>query len=312
MFTGLKQLEALENEVFEPQVQSCFAQIAAQSLRTEVRLTPKPGLVDEANNGAHHDMDLALFETSIQAISPWFDRFIEIGRRSAKLAAPVSLFKARPCGLACERAMFDATGQINTHKGAIFALSLLCLAYGRLWKQLPDITPTKLTDQVAQMTAQLVSDELQHCTKPMSAGQQLFQEFGLLGARGEAASGFETVHCYALPIWNLAMAKGYSQRQALLRVLISLMAHNPDTNIVSRGGIHALNFVQKRATQILQHIWDDDDQFINQLQQLDIEMIRHHLSPGGSADLLSVTWLLSRFPQPSITHPSENSSKPIC
>nr|WP_131914456.1 triphosphoribosyl-dephospho-CoA synthase CitG [Celerinatantimonas diazotrophica] len=286
--------------------------MATQSLRAEVHLTPKPGLVDEANNGAHHDMDLALFEASIDAISPWFDRFIEIGRQSAKLAAPVSLFKARPCGLACERAMFAATGQINTHKGAIFALSLLCLAYGRLSQQRSDVTPTLLTDQVAQMTAQLVLNELQHCTEPMSAGQRLFQAFGLLGARGEAASGFATVHRYALPIWNLAMTKGYSQRQALLRVLVSLMAHNPDTNIVSRGGIQALNFVQQRASQILSHLWNDDDSLIMQLQQLDMEMIRHHLSPGGSADLLSVTWLLSRFPQPSTTHPFENSSQPIC
>lgn len=312
MLTGSRPFLSPEADAFELPKQSDFAQMAVQSLRTEVRLTPKPGLVDEANNGAHDDMDLALFEASIAAISPWLDRFIEIGRHSATLAAPVSLFKARPCGLACERAMFDATGQINTHKGAIFALSLLCLAYGRLDEQHIEITPSHLTDQVAQMSAQLIGNELQHCTEPLTAGQRLFQQYGLLGARGEAASGFATVHRYGLPIWSRAMSQGYSQRQALLRVLVSLMAHNPDTNIVSRGGIDALKFVQQRASQILQHIWDDDDYLSDALQQLDIEMTRHHLSPGGSADLLSVTWLLAHLSQPSITHPIKNSSPPIC
>jgi triphosphoribosyl-dephospho-CoA synthase len=49
--------------------------LAATALRLELNLTPKPGLVDMANNGSHNDMDHALFLRSIDAIAPWFRVF---------------------------------------------------------------------------------------------------------------------------------------------------------------------------------------------------------------------------------------------
>ncbi|WP_456664502.1 triphosphoribosyl-dephospho-CoA synthase [Bradyrhizobium sp. LB13.1] len=42
-------------------------------------LTPKPGLVDRRNCGAHHDMDMHTFLASARAIAPWWPRFVEIG-----------------------------------------------------------------------------------------------------------------------------------------------------------------------------------------------------------------------------------------
>jgi triphosphoribosyl-dephospho-CoA synthase len=37
-----------------------------------------------------------------------------------------------PAGVGCEKAMLQATADVNTHKGAIFPLGLLCAAAGRL------------------------------------------------------------------------------------------------------------------------------------------------------------------------------------
>ena len=43
--------------------------LAEEALWQELALTPKPGLVDKLNNGAHRDMDHALFTRSIAAIT---------------------------------------------------------------------------------------------------------------------------------------------------------------------------------------------------------------------------------------------------
>lgn len=95
-------------------------ELAARALRLELDLTPKPGLVDRANNGSHQDMDHALFLRSIAAITPWFSVFEQAGREHAHKAAGVQLRLLRPAGIACEQAMFAATGGVNTHKGGIF------------------------------------------------------------------------------------------------------------------------------------------------------------------------------------------------
>ena len=106
--------------------------LAEAALWQELELTPKPGLVDKYNNGAHRDMDHALFVRSIAAITPWFSRFTELGEKHAHLPASEQLRMIRPMGIACEQAMYAATGGVNTHKGGIFSLGLLCAAAGRL------------------------------------------------------------------------------------------------------------------------------------------------------------------------------------
>ncbi len=84
------------------------------------------------------------------------------------------------------------------------------------------------------------------------------------------------------------------------------MAWNDDTNLVSRGGLAGLNFVQQEAQRLL---WQGGvlvDGGLEALRQFDDELIARHLSPGGSADLLAVTWFLSAFPAgalfPAVTH----------
>lgn len=109
-----------------------IAWLAAEAMYREVRLTPKPGLVDGENNGAHRDMNIALFMASIRAVSPWFPRFFAQGKATADLPAPQTLLAIRPTGLACEQAMFNATGGVNTHKGGIFPSACFAPPLGAL------------------------------------------------------------------------------------------------------------------------------------------------------------------------------------
>ena len=249
--------------------------LAEEALWQELELTPKPGLVDRLNNGAHHDMDHALFARSITAITPWFSRFTRLGSDCADQPPGEQLRLLRPMGMACEQAMYAATGGVNTHKGGIFSLGLLCFAAGRV----REVTASSLCSEVGILCRGLVARELAGRSAAVTAGERQFQQLGLTGARGEAESGFATVR-RVLPLWN-----GRQLHDLLLR----LMAVNPDSNLVSRGGIHGLRYVQSYAQTLLANGWDR-----RRLLEMDRALIRRHLSPGGSADLLSVAWVLAK------------------
>ncbi|KAA1049040.1 triphosphoribosyl-dephospho-CoA synthase CitG [Pseudocitrobacter sp. 73] len=264
------------------------AALAEEALWQELELTPKPGLVDKSNNGSHRDMDHALFVRSIQAISPWFSRFEEAGRAFSRRAKSEQLSLLRPMGIACEQAMLRATHGVNTHKGGVFALGLLCFAAGRLAENGEQINALSLSSQVSGLCQGMVQRELASRTSMATAGERQFHQFGLTGARGEAESGFATVMRYVLPYWN---------PRAMHEMLLRLMAVNPDSNLVSRGGIVGLRDVQMYAQQLLSRGWEYDD-----LVRMDKQLIERNLSPGGSADLLSVAWVLGEckhYPLPS-------------
>lgn len=279
-----------------PSCSQQFARDAFRAMLVEVNLTPKPGLVDRSNNGAHRDMDIGHFYRSSRAIGRWLPYFIRQGRADAALPAEQQLARLRPLGMACEDQMFRATGGINTHKGSVFSLGLLCCAFGRVQRQQRQIDAHSLCGEVAQMCRGLVSRELQHNNAGQTAGQRLFAEFGLSGARGEAESGFQLVINGALPLYRQRMADGCGEQIALMDSLLWLMAHNDDTNVASRGGMKGLGWLQHYASQLLAQGGAGSAQGIARLRQFDVACIARNLSPGGSADLLIVTWLLAQLP----------------
>lgn len=251
--------------------------LAEEALWLELELTPKPGLVDRLNNGSHRDMDHAMFARSIAAISPWFSRFSDLGEEHADKPVAEQLRLLRPAGMACEQAMYGATGGVNTHKGGIFALGLLCFAAGRV----KNVSAQTLCCEVSNMCRGLVARELAGRSSMATAGERQFQQYGLTGARGEAENGFATVR-HAMASWN-----GRQLHDLLLR----LMAVNLDSNLVSRGGIAGLRYVQDYAQRLLSNGWDWEA-----LAEMDRALMARNLSPGGSADLLSVGWVLAELP----------------
>ncbi len=272
------------------------ADLAYHAMLVEVHLTPKPGLVDLNNSGAHQDMDVRLFERSAEAIRPYIRVFLEAGFAHRAQSADDLLAPLRPIGLAAENAMFSATGGVNTHKGMIFSLGLICGAVGWLKGKGLAMDALHISSTIKRSCARLVSDELKHLShRPQTHGETLFHEYGLTGARGEAASGLATIMEHSLPALRTALAKGYSAEQALWQSLLVLMANNPDTNVVSRGGMHGLRFVQHAARDLLAKGGCAWDGLLDALQDLDTCFTERRLSPGGSADLLAMTWLLAQL-----------------
>lgn len=278
-----------------PQIAAWYSDCAWRAMLAEVNLSPKPGLVDRYNSGAHTDMALEDFYASADAIRPWLPRFVEMGACSAGWPESAVLAALRPAGMACEAAMFRATAGVNTHKGSIFSLGLLCAAAGRLYQLRLPITPQALCRLAARFCQGLTARELARHNAGHTAGQRLYLQLGLTGARGEAEAGFPLVREYALPHFLALRAQGVDPELALLDTLLGLMARNGDTNVASRGGAAGLRWLQQQAAALLRRGGIRRVADLRALVEFDNACIARHLSPGGSADLLIVTLFLAEI-----------------
>jgi len=268
---------------------------AYEALVSELMLTPKPGLVDRRNSGAHRDMNLDTFMTSAQVISKYLPRFVQGGYEAPNVAARDFLALARPIGVLCEQEMFEATQGVNTHKGAIFALGLLCSASGRLVRSGIELTRDRICSEVANICVGLVERELDDTILARTAGERAFRSYGVGGARGAAASGYWTVRSVALPVHDRLRKTGIRQEMALMESLLHLLAVNADTNLISRGGLAGLEYVRAYARRLLLGGGVLATDVLTKMAAFDDELIARNLSPGGSADLLIVTAFLAKF-----------------
>ncbi|MCW2254018.1 triphosphoribosyl-dephospho-CoA synthase [Providencia alcalifaciens] len=272
-----------------------YSQLGWQAMMAEVNLTPKPGLVDRLNTGAHKDMALTDFHLSANAIAQHFPSFLFAGAEYKDLPIQRVLAKIRPIGITCETSMFQATKGVNTHKGSIFSLGLVLTVIGRLLALNESLSTESISLAVSQM-CQGITAELTQKTNTPTAGQRLYQSFGLTGARGEAECGYRLVVDLSLPYYLKQLIEGKSQDIALLETLILLMANNDDTNVANRGGIQELSWLKNQAQELLNQGGIMCSTDLNKIKEFDNECITKNLSPGGSADLLILTWFLARLP----------------
>ncbi|WED23959.1 triphosphoribosyl-dephospho-CoA synthase CitG [Vibrio sp. JC009] len=270
--------------------------LAYHAMMLEAHLTPKAGLVDCVSTGSHRDMDINTFIASSDALRPYMKQFVRAGYEMETLPSGELLPKLRRVGIEAERAMFAATNGVNTHKGMVFTLGLICGAVGWLYKKGIAYDAKNIRSVIMACCSELVSDDLTDSKKaPVTAGERLYKTYGMTGIRGEAASGYPTIFDYGLPVYEGCVADGYSEEQAMSQTLLSLMANNSDTNLVSRGGIEGLAFVQQQSKTLLEQTHSTSSDFEKSIQKLDKELINLNLSPGGSADLLAATWLLAQL-----------------
>lgn len=263
--------------------------LAREALLEEVAITPKPGLVDRANSGSHRDMDSRTFTASANALEPYFRECAAIGMATAGLTPAETFVRLQKAGLRAEEAMLRATGGVNTHKGAIYTLGLLCGGFGRLWsaeKPVPDI------DSLLRACAGLARaslDQVDRKKAPETAGERLFRELGLPGIRGEAAAGLPAVAETALPVYRACLAEGRSPNDAGAISLLHLIARVEDTNLYHRGGPEGAAWAKQAATSLLPR------PAMAEIAGLDREFIQRNLSPGGCADLLAAAIFLHRL-----------------
>lgn len=274
--------------------QDCHAlsQSVSQSLEAEVMTTPKPGLVDRRNNGSHRDMTVSTFLSSIGALRGYWMECAAIGRSTRSLAPEESFPPLRRAGMRAEREMLAATGNVNTHKGAIFLFGVLCGAWGRLWKaERPCADASALLNECAVMTRKTLSAELETLRDSASAtaGHHIFRQYALAGARGEMMNGLPSVLNISLPALRRALQAGKNINDAAVIALLHLIAHTDDTNMISRGGVETARRARLQTLELLQENPFPDNAAVC---RLDDAFIERNLSPGGCADLLAATLFL--------------------
>lgn len=269
------------------------AQQAVRAILYEVSTTPKPGLVDRLNSGSHKDMDFFTFMDSAASLYPYFEACARAGQATAERPAPETFAALRPLGCEAEGEMLEATGGVNTHKGAIFSIGITCAALGRLDRALW-AKPARVLAEVAAMASGLTERDFAGVTaeNAVTTGQKLYAQYGITGVRGQVEAGLPAVLYYGLPALEEGLARGYDINRSGCGALLEILANSTDTNIIARSSLE----VQRGLVEELRAFLEKTpypDAFA--LSVLDDRFTAENLSPGGSADLLALTYLLHFF-----------------
>lgn len=265
--------------------------LAIRSLYREVALDGKPGLVGPAGNGSHPDMDFTTFMRSLQALRGYFPAIAACGLQRPGFAPLQAL------GIAAEADMLAATAAVNTHRGAIFNLGLLCAALGVLQAAGAAISAEAACAIVGQYWGRDILAGLAglNDAAPLSHGLFVARRDGSGGARQEAASGFPAALGVGLPAYRAALAATSDGELAAMQALFALIAELEDTNLLWRAGPAGLDHARRSAGSFLAAGGVLADDWRQQAAAIDRDFSARRLSPGGSADLLGVTLFLAEL-----------------
>jgi triphosphoribosyl-dephospho-CoA synthase len=259
-----------------------IAQKAAQALLRELATWPKPGLISHRDTGSHRDMDASMLQASIRVLQSFFADLARAGREQADMN------RLRAIGLKAEAAMLAATGGVNTHRGAIFGLGLLCAAAGATARLGFDAT-LSTRSRLGGFVARCWGDAIRKGPIPMfSHGTAALRRYGVGGARAEAINGFRSIYDVGLPaLWRgRAVA---DERSALVEACFALIAAVGDTNIMHRGGIEGARYAADAAEAFLAAGGVGAPHWCERAARVHGDFIDRNLSPGGCADLLAMT-----------------------
>lgn len=298
------------------------------ALLGEVYATPKPGLVDRRDTGAHRDMNYETFLASTEAITPFMVRMFAEGMdATAAGRTPEEVFQAiRGIGLEAEQAMYAATDGVNTHKGMIFTMGIVLAAAGILYARDGYGTVDAILDMARQMTARSMAEDFRKMLEhpPKTHGERLFRTYGERGIRGQAMEGFPILRDTAVP-WlrrfqNICtdaelqrdIAAQATLRRGLLQdtgsmhaehfenavhvsTLIAIMSVLNDTNVFIRSSYEDMCWLQAESSTILGMGAMFTEEGVRAIEALNMACIEKNISPGGAADILAVAILLLKL-----------------
>ena len=282
-----------------------MAALAERALRRELDTPLKPGLVGPDSSGAHTDMDYALMQKAIAALRPYWSRM-------AKASVPPLL---QMIGIEAEKAMKKATGGVNTHRGAIFALGLALNARGMEVTVTEEVMQNRLCKIAGVILHNGLIDSALHFTAqgaPASQrthGEQAVKQYGVKGAREMALEGYKDLWTNWLPYYRDTL--GLRPRESVIpseasvssiqRTLLHIMSTLDDTCVIHRVGYERAQEVKREAADVLmaEEKWffaKPCEKYFssagNNLQDLCVRYAAEGISPGGAADMLALTILI--------------------
>ena len=243
-----------------------------EGARRELRLTPKPGLVDLEDSGSHPDLTLGVMERSLDVLGGALAELAGSLRRGEPLAAQVAL------GQAAEARMLERCGT-NTHKGALFLGGLLLAARWRAGSAEAEA----LRPAVAEVARELLAGR----ALPESHGEEARRRFHVGGIVREALDGLPSVFEVALPAFHAARGSGQDGDGAAFAVLARLMQTVEDTTALHRCGEAGLACL-RRDGLTLEALLASGGDHVGFLRARNAAWRETRLTMGGVADLLGV------------------------
>lgn len=250
------------------------AWLAINALKQELDLTPKPGLVDTHDNGAHQDMDYGIMVRSINALRPYFTNLATMSYSNALPHA--SIFQQM--GIDAEKEMLQATGGVNTHRGALFSMGLAVVAACHVMAT--DCNSCNFIDKWTQTVAGIAS-ELPGSDN--SHGNNVKLQHNVTGALDLARTGYSD----QTNKWLSYYRDNCNDENVKYKTLLLIMSELDDTNVIHRVGYEKAQEVKREAFHLLENF------SIEGLEQMNVRFIESNVSPGGAADMLSLTLFLS-------------------
>lgn len=253
---------------------------ALRSLYQELVLYPKPGLVSLVDTGSHDDMDATTFMRSLFSLRHYFADISEAGMEGASFA------QLKQLAIAAEQRMLRATGGINTHRGAIFCLGMLCAAIGYCHARGLPLSATGIRRALMMRWGDKLAAHTQ-VDDANSNGLRVAAAHAVGGARQEAAAGFPSVFETALPQLRATLASGSDWECAKVDAFFALMVNVSDTNVYHRGGAQGAALVRERSQAFLSSGGTAHPDWMATAVGVHRDFVDHRLSPGGAADLLA-------------------------
>lgn len=264
-----------------------IAHLATQALQAELDTTPKPGLVDKDNNGAHRDMDYALMQRSIDTLHPYFVKLALLGCADA-LPTHTSI---RDIGIEAERVMLSATNGVNTHKGALFSMGLAVVAAAHEERKIAANEEQILKERNGgedvlvslQATIKTLAASFPDTNGTHGSKAKLLSKgaTAIKGALDNAREGYEMLFAEWLPFY----IERRKERDAhtLHKTLLRIMCDLDDTNVIYRTDLATAEEVKQEARALLDNFSEAA------LKDMDRHYTTRNISPGGAADMLSLT-----------------------
>lgn len=268
-----------------PAFRAGIARLAVRSLYAELVLYPKPGLVSLVDNGSHEDMDAATFMRSLFSLRHYFADICEAGMQGA----PFQTLKR--LGIDAEQRMLRATAGVNTHRGAIFSLGMLCASIGHCSARGIVLTPAAIRAALVERWGQALAVHSGD-GNARSHGTSVLLRYAASGAREEAARGLPSVFEIGLPALRRTLAAGRGMRAARIDTLFALMAHVSDTNVYHRGGEGGAAMVRRLSRAFVARGGTAARNWEASALACHRSFVAQRLSPGGAADLLAAVCLI--------------------
>ena len=249
-----------------------LADMAVRALKAELDTPCKPGLVGPDGTGSHKDMDYDTMLKGIKAIRPYFP----------KIALCTSPEQLSEIGIEAERAMLAATGGVNTHRGAIFSLGLMCVAQMLVTEPVADL-PLVKNNQGKERISLIISELATTLKQP--AGTHGAAAGDVKGALKMARGGYRELFAEWLPYYRSLEGDPFRMQKTLLKIMSGL----DDTCVIHRAGADEAEMIKLEAARLLQTFSE------NGLQAFNVRLGTRGVSPGGSADMLALTVLADKL-----------------